>query len=107
MTTRPTLTDVREAIGVPATALPDDQLQRIYDAHVADQETRLTIPTDADAFPEPLASTFIRRIQRWVAAGNLPLGMVGVDAEYGARTLPMTDALIDQLERPFARQVLA
>jgi hypothetical protein len=33
--------------------------------------------------------------------------MVGIDSEYGAQRLPAYDALVDELERPYRKQVLA
>ena len=112
MSTRPTLEEIREAIGVPATALSDVDLQRIYDAEDDAQRRRLMKMADDDGnpvddVPPAINQAFVRRIQREVAARNLPLGMVGIDAEYGAQRLPATDALADDLERPYRKQVLA
>lgn len=79
----------------------------MYDAAVTDQELRCLIPDDPTAFPAPLAQAFLRRVQRELAARNLPLGMVGVDAEYGPQRIPYLDALIEDHERGFRLQVLA
>lgn len=107
MTARPTLTEIRAAIGVPATAVPDVDLQRVYDAEVASQAARCNVGDEPDVdTPPPLAQSLVRRVQREVAARNLPLGMIGIDSEYGAQRLPNTDALIDDLERPYRKQVL-
>jgi len=112
MSTRPTMADVRAALGVPATVLPDADLQRIYDAEDDSQRRRLKLMADDDGnpladVPPAINQAFIRRMQREVAARNLPLGMVGIDSEYGAQRLPAYDALIDELERPYRKQVLA
>lgn len=107
MSTRPTVEEIRDAIGVPATALSDADLTRIYDAEVASQAARCDVGADPDTFPAPLAQSLVRRVQREVAARNLPLGMVGIDSEYGAQRLPNADSIIDDLERPYRKQVLA
>lgn len=108
MSTRPTIADVRTALGVPATVLPDADLERIYDAECASQDARCKTGDDPAAdTPAPLAQAIIRRCQREVAARNLPLGMVGIDSEYGAQRLPQYDAIVDDLERPYRKQVLA
>jgi hypothetical protein len=108
MAARPTLPQIRAAIGVPATAVSDADLQRIYDAEVASQAARCNVGDDpTQTTPDPLAQALVRRVQREVAARNLPLGMVGIDSEYGAQRLPNADALIDELERPYRLQVLA
>jgi hypothetical protein len=112
---RPTLAEVRTYIGVPATALSDADLQRIYG--MADDSQRLRcngVIASADTgeliitAPLALNQAFLRRIQREVAARNLPLGMVGLDAaEYGPQRLPFLDALVEETERPYRKQVLA
>ena len=112
MSERPTMAEVRTAIGVPATALPDVDLQRIYDSCDVSQRERCGGMADDDGNPvtdvaPPLNQAFIRRIQREVAARNLPLGMVGIDAEYGATKLPANDTLVEDAERPYRKQVLA
>ena len=108
MSARPTLAEIRAAIGVPATAVPDIDLRRIYDAEIANQAARCAVGADpVNDTPAPLAQSLVRRVQREVAARNLPLGMVGIDSEYGAQRLPSADALIDELERPYRLSVLA
>jgi hypothetical protein len=108
---RPTIEETRAYIGVPATALPDDQLTRIYNAQTQEQNARCTIPVDENGdedYPDALGQAFLRRVQREVSAKNLPLGMVGVDAaEYGPQRLPFLDALVEENERPYRTQVLA
>lgn len=109
---KPTLAEIRTAIGVPATAVSDADLQRIYDAESTSQGLRCHTEVASetpqpDDYPDPLSQALVRRVQREVAARNLPLGMVGIDSEYGAQRLPNADALIDDLERPYRKQVLA
>lgn len=104
----PTMEEVRAYIGVPATALSDEDLQRIYNACQTQQAKRCAIPDVPDGYPDALGQAFLRRVQREVSARNLPLGMVGVDAgEYGPQKLPFLDALVEENERPFRLQVLA
>jgi hypothetical protein len=100
------LETVRAYIKVPATNLSDEDLQRMVDGCSADQWARCV--WDPAAYPEGLALALLRRVQREVAARNLPLGMVGLDAaEYGPTRLPQLDALVDEHERAFRRVVLA
>jgi hypothetical protein len=111
MSTRPTLAEVRTYIGVPATVLADEDLERIYNAADESQRKRCNGFVDLDGvpvddLPDPLNQAFLRRVQREVAARNLPLGMVGIDAEYGAQRLPMSDSLVDDAERPYRKQVV-
>lgn len=99
------LATVRGYIAVPATVLSDEDLQRMIDAADADQTARCTIP---DPYPAALSQALLRRVQREVAARNLPLGMVGLDAsEYGPERLPYYDALVEEHERAYRTPVLA
>lgn len=97
-----TLEQVRAYIGVPATALPDDQLQTMLDAALEDQGNRCAV----DPYTDALVQALYRRVQREVASKNLPLGMVGIDAEYGPQRIPVFDALIEDHERPYRLQVV-
>lgn len=72
----------------------------------------MTVPDDrpvaADTYPDALAQALLRRIQKEIAARNLPLGMVGLDAaEYGPQSLPFLDSLVEEHERAYRRVVLA
>lgn len=76
-------------------------------AATADQKARCITPTDADGIAA-LEQALLRRVQREVAARNLPLGMVGLDAaEYGPAALAAYDALVETHERAYRTQVLA
>jgi hypothetical protein len=99
---------VREYVQVPATALSDEDLQRMIDASSDDQAQRCAWPDEPDgARPATLDQALLRRVQREIAARNLPLGMVGLDAsEYGPERLPYFDALVEEHERAYRRQVL-
>lgn len=98
------LATVRGYVKVPATALSDEDLQRMLDASADDQAQRCTWTGD---YPQALAQALLRRVQREIAARNLPLGMVGLDAaEYGPTRLPYYDALVDEHERAYRMVVL-
>ena len=99
------LETVRGYLQVPATALSDEDLGRMLATATADQAARCTIP--AGETPA-LDQALLRRVQREVAARNLPLGMVGLDAsEYGPSALSQYDALVEQHERAYRTQVLS
>jgi hypothetical protein len=103
--TKPTIAEVRDYVKVPTTALSDADLTRIYNAATDDQTNRCRI---SEPFPDALAQAFMRRIQREIAARNLPLGVIGADAaEYAPTRVPMFDALIEAHELPYRLVVLA
>jgi hypothetical protein len=107
----PDVADVRAYIRVPATSLPDADLQRMMTTAATDQTARCNTDIgrdpDSGVVNDSLAQAFYRRVQREVAGRNLPLGMVGVDsAEYGPTRIA-ADQLIDEHERAFVRGVLA
>lgn len=104
MSTPPTLEQVREYLGVPATAVPDDVLLVMLEASLGDQASRCAWVIDE--YPPELTQALYRRVQRELAAKNLPLGMVGIDAEYGPARIPALDVLIEEHERPFRIQVV-
>jgi hypothetical protein len=109
MATIPDLATVRAYLKVPATALSDDDLTRMMAAAEQDQSARCVWSgTGPDDYPDALAQAFLRRVQREVAARNLPLGMVGLDAsEFGPTRLPFLDSLVEEHERAYRRVVLA
>jgi hypothetical protein len=108
MGTVPTLEDVRAYVRVPSTALSDADLERMMGTALGDQTARCAWDDmDSDAYPDALAQAFLRRVQREIAARNLPLGMVGLEAEYGPQRLPYLDALVEEHERAYRRVVLA
>jgi hypothetical protein len=107
----PDLATVRAYVRVPATSLSDEDLNRMMEAAATSQAdgrdiTRGVDPATGD-IADALAQAFLRRVQRQIAGRNLPLGMVGVEAaEYGPTGIAV-DSLIIELERPYARAVLA
>jgi len=106
-----TLEEVRAYVQVPATTLSDEDLTRMFDTAKIDQAQRCNWPGSGDMPPAPqpasLEQALLRRVQREIAARNLPLGMVGLDAsEYGPERLPYFDALVEEHERAYRVQVL-
>lgn len=100
------LATARAYLAIPATALSDEDLGRMLEACAADQAARCDIP-ETDPAPA-LDQALLRRVQREVAARNLPLGMVGLDAsEYGPARLPFLDSLVEEHERAYRKVVLA
>lgn len=99
------LATARAYLAIPATALNDEDLTRMLEACAADQAARCLIP---EAGAPALDQALLRRVQREVAARNLPLGMVGLDAsEYGPARLPFLDSLVEEHERAYRKAVLA
>lgn len=108
-----TVDEVRAYCRVSATAVSDDDLGRMMETASADVIARCRwAGMDDDALPavapDALVQGYLRRIQREITARNLPLGLVGLDnGEYGPQRLPAWDALIEEHERAYRRQVLA
>jgi len=102
------LATVRAYVQVPATALSDEDLARMLAACSDDQATRCAWDDNGTGErPATLDQALLRRVQREIAARNLPLGMVGLDAmEYGPEALSRYDALVDEHERAYRRVVL-
>jgi hypothetical protein len=110
----PDLDAVRAYVRVPASSLSDEDLERMRAACLLDQAARCTWPgldldpPDPDSgYNDALAQGLLRRVQREIAARNLPLGMVGLEAEYGPANIPGYDALTEHHEHAYRRVVLA
>lgn len=101
----PTLDEVRAWSHI-STEVSDAQLQQALDAEAALQASVCSWP-GAPATPRPPALTqaLMRRCAREVAARDNALGMMQ-DAEFGAVRLPVWDAEITRLERPYLTPVL-
>jgi hypothetical protein len=104
--TVPSLAEVRQWIGVPTSALSDEQLQRVYDAELTAQASVCVIPDDPDEYPAVAVEGLFRRVARVVAARGLPLGMMATESEYGPARLPSTDAEIARTEATIRSMVL-
>jgi len=107
MTQAPTLGEVRAWLQLPATALDDTQLGHVLAAEVALVAEWCRVPDDANAYPEPLYQSVLRRCGRECAARGVPLGLIGVDAEFGSQVLRRWDGEIERLELPYVTQVKA
>ena len=107
----PDLATVRAYVRVPATSLPDDDLERMMTAAATTQADGRNIDR---GYPDPdtgerapaLVQAFLRRVQRQIAGKNLPLGMVGVEASEFGPTVIALDNLIYELERPYVMAVI-
>lgn len=101
----PTLAEVRAWISVPATVVDDPMLEGVAGAEQAAQ-TAACDPVPA-TLPDDLRQAFMRRVSRHVAARGVPLGLIGLDSEYGASRLVRWDAEVDRLESPHVTPVIA
>lgn len=102
----PTVEEVRAYLRVPATALSDEDLARMYAGEVEVQGRRCRWETPAgeqpdDTRPDALAQALLRRTQREVAARNLPLGVLGDAGEFGPQRIPFLDSVVEKLEGPW------
>jgi len=95
---------LRTWLGVPATVVDDEALTQVVNAEASIQASLCSIPPD-DQLPAELVQAIYRRVGREVAAKGVPLGIVGVDAEFGPAQLRSWDAEIDRLEGPRRRFV--
>jgi hypothetical protein len=102
----PPIDDVRAWIRVPATLLPDPQLQQVIDAEALIQARLCRVPEDPNALTPDLVQAIYRRVAREVAAKGVPLGMMGGDSEYGTARLSRFDAEIERLEGPNRKVVV-
>lgn len=98
MTVTVTLPQVRAWLTVPASVLPDDQLQTILDGETRLQAIRCRIDPAVEQ-PE-LVEALYRRCARAAAAKAVPLGMIGDAGEYGPMALRRFDGEIERLEQP-------
>jgi hypothetical protein len=100
------LADVRAWIQVPATVLTDEQLELVAGAEQV-QQAAYCHWDEAAGLPDTLYQAHLRRVARHVAAKGVPLGLIGLDAEYGTSRLVRWDAEIDRLEAPHVSVVIA
>lgn len=100
----PDLAAVRSWIGVPATAMNDEQLQAVVDAEIASQGAVCDV--DPAEVAADVSQAFLRRVARHVAARGVPLGLLNVDAEFGTSRLSKWDAEVERLEAPHRTVVL-
>lgn len=103
------LAALREWLGVPATQIDDEALQQVVDAELLVQSRLCTVPLDESGeryLTADLAQAIYRRVGRHLAAKDSPLGVLGVETEFGPARLALIDAEIERLEAPNRRVVL-
>jgi hypothetical protein len=109
----PTSSEVRSWVQVPATAIPDADLDQILAAELAIQARTCRLPVDPDPvtggeaeYPAALSRAVLRRCQREIAAKALPLG-ISDGGEFGPMLLRSWDAEISRLEASYRQVVIA
>jgi len=107
----PDLAAVRKWVNVPASYLPDEDLGRMFSAAVGVVAEACRVPRGETGDPAPtgwppaLVEAVLRRVQRSIAARNLPLGYIDQASEYGPAKIPAYDVLIEELEGRYRRVV--
>ena len=100
----PSVAEIRNWVKVAATNLSDAELEHVAGAEQSLQ-TQLIWP-DGD-IPDDVYQAFLRRCARHIAARGLPIGIIGLDSEFGTQRLPRWDAEIERLEAPYSVPVVA
>lgn len=100
----PDLATVRSWVQVAATAVDDPALEKVCGAEQSAQGSLCHV--DAGALDDALYQAFLRRVARHLATRGIPLGLIGVDAEYGASRLSRWDSEVERLEAPHRAMVL-
>ena len=100
----PDLAEVRTWLKVPATILPDAELEVIA---AAEQTHQARLDWGAGELPADALAAFYRRCARNAAAKNIPLGILAADAEYGTVRLSRWDAEVERLEAAYVSPVIA
>lgn len=96
------MADVREWLLVAPTSVTDAQLQLVIDGELGNQAELCRVPEDPNAYPQALAEGLYRRVGRFLASRQVPLGLYGDPAsEYGPTAVPSFDAEIERVEGPF------
>lgn len=110
----PTLEEVRVYLDLPEGVLSEDDLGRMWDAARSEQANACRTPVDGDgaplpdaAWPATLVQALLRRVQRMTATRNLPLGYASPDGQFGPARLLNYDAIIEELEGPYRKVVVA
>jgi hypothetical protein len=100
----PALAEVRAWLKVPATILPDTELEVIA---AAEQATQVHLDWGSGELPADARAAFYRRCGRAAAAKNIPLGILAADAEYGTVRLSRWDSEVERLEAAYVSPVIA
>ena len=93
----PTAEEVRTRLGLPAAAVPDDELADVVAAEVEDQ----AVVCRAEPYGYALRQAVFRRCARAIAAKGVPLGILS--DEFGQTSLRQLDAEIGRWEGPHRR----
>lgn len=101
------VTEVRDYVRVPVSAVSDADLERMWGAAIANQHRECTNTDLPETWPAPLVQALLRRVQRQIAAKNLPLGVLDAAAEFGPARIPLYDAMVTSLEETWRRVVVA
>ena len=100
----PTLAEIRTWLRVPATILPDAELEIIA---AAEQAQQARLDWGAGELPGDALAAFYRRCARHAAAKNIPLGILAADAEFGTVRLSRWESEVERLEAPHVSPVVA
>lgn len=106
----PTTEQARTWVGVTESQVSDADLGAVLAAEQAIQARVLLLPADGAGvtYPEPLVRALLRRVQCHLARKNLPLGVVGGDAqEWSPVTLSAWDSEVQRLESSYLDPVVA
>jgi hypothetical protein len=100
----PTIAELRTWLKVPATILPDAELEVIAGA---EQVAQTRLDWGAGELPADALAAFYRRCGRHAAAKNIPLGIIAADAEYGTVRIGRFESEIERLEAAYVSPVVA
>lgn len=103
----PDLATVRAWLDLSTDQLSDVDLSRLWESARTAQNNACTVDALAYAdYPAALVLALLRRVSRSLAAEDLPLGYLG-DGEFGPSRLLNYDAVIEELEGPWRKVVVA
>ena len=100
----PTLAELRTWLKVPATILPDAELEVIA---AAEQTQQARLAWGAGELPGDILAAFYRRCARHASAKNIPLGILAADAEFGTVRLSRWESEVERLEAAYVSPVVA
>ena len=100
----PTIAALRVWLKVPATILPDAELEIIA---AAEQVAQVRLDWGSGELPADALAAFYRRCARHAAAKNIPLGILAADAEFGTVRLSRWESEVERLEAAYVSPVIA
>lgn len=105
----PELDKLRAWLGVPTTVVDDAALLQVTEAELLLQAAAVRYDVDVDGVTSVMTADLLqalyRRVGREIAAKGLPLGLLGLESEFGPARLSRFDAEIERLEGPRRRVV--